>query len=139
MLIKRPVKVKMIMTPKTRDDFEKNYLGELHQIRLELEQLEFQNKKLLAEAKKKNIDSQEMAIKIEQERKKRLLRLEQLEIRIKEILKIEDGVELNHSNIDSYVDVQVGDHWERVVESTEIVLKDGIIVEIREKHTGNML
>jgi len=133
MLIKRNVKVKMIMTAKTRNDLEKEFLGEIQQIRMELEQLEFQSKKLIAEAKRKNLDSKQMQIKIKNEQDKRLARLEQMEIRVKEILKVPDGAELGYSNVDSFVEVRIGDKWDSLVESTEIILKDGIVIEIREQ------
>ncbi len=133
MLVKRSTKVKMIMTPDTRRALDADYLGELKQIRLELEQLEFQFKKLVADAKKKNLDAQQIGYKIEQERKKRLMRLEQLEVRIKEMLRIEDGVELYHSTVDTFVDIKVGDCWSKMVEQPEIVLQDGIVVEIRDE------
>jgi hypothetical protein len=133
MLIKRNVKVKIIMTTKTRNDFEKEFLGEIQQIRMELEQLEFQSKKLIVEAKRKNLDSKQMHIKIKHEQDKRLARLEQMEIRVKEILKVPDGAELGYSTVDSFVEVKIGDRWDSLVESTEIILKDGIVVEIREQ------
>ncbi|OEH85790.1 hypothetical protein BHU72_03130 [Desulfuribacillus stibiiarsenatis] len=131
MLVKRSVRVKMIMTDETRKEIEEKYLGELHQIRIELEQLEFQNKKLVAEARRKSIDAKDIIYKFDQEKKKRALRLEQLEIKIKEILKIENGVELAYSTVDSYVTVEIGSKWETLIESPEIILKDGIVVEIR--------
>ena len=121
------------MTPNTRQQIEKDYMSELKQIRLELEQLEFQCKKLLADAKRKNLDTQQIAHKINQERKKRRERLEQLEIKIKEILKVPDGTELLYGNAESYVTVEIGDRWESKIESPEIILKDGIIVEIRNQ------
>ncbi len=133
MIVKRSVKVKMLMTPKTRQEIEHDYMNELNQIRLELEQLEFQCKKLLVDAKKKNLDTQQIAHKINQERKKRYERLERLEIKIKEMLKVPDGTELLYSTVDSYVTVEVGDRWASKIESPEIILKDGIIVEIRNE------
>ncbi|OEF98571.1 YlqD family protein [Desulfuribacillus alkaliarsenatis] len=131
MLIKRPVKVKMVMTPQLRKQLEAEYLGELQQIRLELEQLEFQNKKLVLEAKRKKLDAEQVNLKFKKEKQTRLSRLERLEIRIKEYLKLPDDVEIIHSTVDSYVNVKVGDKWDTLVEGVEIVLKDGIVVEIR--------
>jgi len=127
----RPVLVKVKVT----ENYKKVAVGELQEaiqrIDVDLQRLAFQEKSLTADSERKA--HQEMA-----SLKERLLlerqRLEdnryQLVTRLKEIDALALGTEVVYGKMESPVEVKVGDFWGPLL-STEIILTDGIITEIR--------
>ncbi|SHF31902.1 YlqD protein [Desulforamulus putei DSM 12395] len=128
--ITRPVMVKVRVT----DNYKKSLAMELRQtvakLELELQQIEYQTRKL-QEIAKKNPGAAEAALaQWEQEKQKRLdTRLKLLD-KIKEVGKLENGSEVLQGKVESFVQVQVGDDWNRLM-SAEIILVDGKVAEIR--------
>ncbi|MEW6696201.1 MAG: YlqD family protein [Bacillota bacterium] len=128
--ITRPVLVKVRVT----DNYKKNLAMELRQtaarLELELQQIELQARKL-QELSKKNPGGVEAALaQLEQEKQRRLdTRLKLLD-KIKEVGKLENGSEVLQGKVESFVQVQVGDDWNRLM-NAEIVIQDGKVVEIR--------
>lgn len=128
--ITRPVLVKVRVT----DQYKKQLAMELQQtvarLELELQQLEFQSKKILEVAKKNPAGAEVAVTQIDQEKQKRLDTRCQLLGRIKELGKLVNGSEMLQGKVESFVQVQVGDDWNQIM-NAEIVLEDGKVVEIR--------
>ena len=133
--ITRPVMVKVRIT----DSYKKNLALELQQgaakMELELQQLELQSLRL-QELAKKNPSSVEKALtQLEQEKQKRLdTRLKLLD-KIKEVANLANGSEVLHGQVESLVEVQLGDDWQKLM-NAEIVIEDGKIAEIRTLQPG---
>lgn len=128
--ITRPVLVKVRVT----EQYKKQLAMELQQsaarLERELQQLEFQSKKIL-ELAKKNPEGAEVALaKLEQEKHSRLDTRFKLLDKIKEVGKLINGTEVLQGKVESLVSVQVGDNWHELMQA-EIVLEDGQVVEIR--------
>ncbi len=130
--IRQPVTVKMILTEETKQ----NWLAELRRLInstiAELEELEFRSKQLLRDAEKQG----DAAVKateeqIEMERMQRVQRREQLIAQLSQIQQMDLNAEVPNGTVETTVDVQVGDSWEAVLLGGEIVVKDGVVVEIR--------
>ncbi len=130
--IRQPVTVKMILTEETKQ----NWLAELRRLInstiAELEELEFRSKQLLRDAEKQG----DAAVKateeqIEMERMQRVQRREQLIAQLSQIQQMDLNAEVPNGQVETTVDVQVGDSWEAVLLGGEIVVKDGVVVEIR--------
>ncbi|MEG6521610.1 YlqD family protein [Desulfotomaculum sp. 1211_IL3151] len=128
--ITRPVMVKVRIT----DQYKRTLVLELQQtvvkLELELQQLELQSRKL-NEIAKKNPGAVEIPLtQLEQERQKRKdTRLKLLD-KIKEVGKLENGMEVLQGKVESFVQVRVGDDWNQLM-NAEIVLQDGKVAEIR--------
>jgi len=43
------------------------------------------------------------------------------------------GSELQDQEIQALIDIKVGDNWEEITKGKTIVIKDGTIIEIRER------
>jgi len=130
--IRQPVTVKMILTEETKQ----NWLAELRRLIngtiAELEELEFRSKQLLREAEKQG----DAAVKateeqIEVERMQRVQRREQLIAQLSQIQQMDLNAEVPNGTVETTVDVQIGDSWDAVLLGGEIVVKDGVVVEIR--------
>ncbi|GAB6157672.1 YlqD family protein [Desulfotomaculum varum] len=128
--VTRPVLVKIRVT----DNYKKSLALELRHrvaaLESELQQIDYQIRKL-QEIIKKNPGAAEAALaQWEQEKQSRLDTKLKLLDKIKEVGKLANGSEVLQGKVESFVQVQVGDDWHRLMQA-EIILEDGRVVEIR--------
>jgi hypothetical protein len=133
MMLKRKVVVKAILTKSFRMKLENEYKDIIQKMELELEQLQFQSKKLLQEALKKGPKAEEIVsdrlLKEEKKRREKLLQSREL---LTQLSTIPDGSELEYAELEGDVEVKIGDDWDKLFQKVEIVVQDGLVVEIRE-------
>lgn len=127
-----PVQVKIILT----EDTKAQITGEINQaiqgIQRELDQIDFQSRKALQDAEKNGPQAlNAVQARINQEVGMRMERREQMMQQLVQIQQSPIGSEIPGGQIDTNVEVRVGDVWEDVIHGTEIVLRDGMVVEIR--------
>lgn len=131
--IRQPVAVKFILTEETKQ----NWLAELRRLInatiAELEELEFRGKQWVRDAEKQGEGAVEAANqRIEMERAQRVERREQLIAQLSQIQQLDLDSEVPNGTVETTVDVKVGDPWDKVLQGSEIIVKDGVIVEIRQ-------
>lgn len=125
----RPITVKVIVTEELKEKLANDLRLALQRTEAELQQIDAQAKRLLADADK--LDSTRVASlknQLEAEKVKRLDTRKELFEKLKVIAALELGREQVHSTVESIIEVNVGDPWHP---ATEIVLKNDRIVEIR--------
>ncbi|WP_202079874.1 YlqD family protein [Caldalkalibacillus salinus] len=132
MKIIRPVQVKVVLTQQSKQELQEEYQNQLNQLKLEMEQLRFQGKKILHESKKNPDYIRQMQEKLKQEEQKKQENIEKVEFQLEQLSMVSIGTEILHSTVDSEVEVKVGDVWEDLMKGAEIIIKDGIVHEIRE-------
>jgi len=111
-------------------DIEKS----IDKIKLELEQLQFQHKKLISEAQKRGNEAVRIVHdRIGLEHQKRKEKLEILMLQLEQIERLQEGDEILHDTVEAEVDVKIGDSWDYINASREIIIKDGVIIAIREE------
>lgn len=134
--IRRPVTVKAIVTASLKDSLVQELQQAVVQMELELQQLEFQSKKLLSDfAKQGSEQLTSLKQRLESERQKRMQAKQELLQKIQVVEALELGDEVVHSTVEADWTVQVGQSWAEI-QGTEIVLKDNIVVEIRQAKEG---
>lgn len=135
--VKIPVAVKLVLTEPTKKAITGEINQAIQQIQHELEQIEFQARKALQDAEQQGPEVvQGLQARINQERGMRMERREQLMQQLVQIQQSPINSEIPGGQVESSVDVRVGDVWEEKVQGVEIVLKDGVVVEIRR--TGEL-
>lgn len=127
----RPVLVKVKVT----DNYKKSVTAELgeaiHRLEVELQRLDYQEKLLVAELDKKNPQGIPAARRhLEQERQRLTEDRHKLLERLKEVADLELGAEVFYGRMESPVEIKTGDLWRQVL-GVEIILQDGVIIEIR--------
>ncbi|MCX7568467.1 YlqD family protein [Tumebacillus sp. DT12] len=127
------IPVKLILTETTKQQITSEINGAIQQVQNELEQIEFQGRAALNDAEQNGNQAAVQAItgRMNQERGVRMERREQMMQQLVQIQQTPLGSEVPGGQIETVVEVNVGDVWEDVVAGTEIVLKDGIVAEIR--------
>ncbi|RXT15089.1 YlqD family protein [Ammoniphilus sp. CFH 90114] len=132
MKLKRPVLLKMILTPDLRKNLQEEYNGYIRKFEVELEQLHFQSKKWILEAQKKGPEAQKIVQeRLKKEEKARLDKVKQYKEMLHQLSLLPDESEILHSQLDGEVEVSVGDHWDKLIGKCEIIVRDGIVIEIR--------
>ena len=128
-----PVPIKLILTEQTKQGIIGEINGAIQQVQNELDQIDFQSRKALQDAEKAGNQQAVAAIqgRVQQEVGMRMERREQMMQQLVQIQQSEIGAEIPGGQIDTSVEIRVGDVWEEVVQGTEIVLRDGVVVEIR--------
>lgn len=131
--LKRIVMVKAIVT----EAFKKNLIGELERaisnIDAQLGQVEMQGKNYLEDLKKKGLMQKAAAFKhqYDEEKARQSAAKADLMMKIEEAKRLQIGTEFVQGPLEGPVDVSVGDNLYKKVGGAEIIVKDGIIQEIR--------
>lgn len=120
--------VKQVLTEKSKlvllEGYEKNKL----QLTKEREQLQFEFKKL---ERTKKFQPNNIKVHFEREIEKRQEKIKLLDFQIEQLHILPLGSELKEKEVKAIVDIEVGDCWEAMQSEKVIIIKDGIVDEIR--------
>ncbi|MDD4238664.1 MAG: YlqD family protein [Desulfotomaculaceae bacterium] len=132
----RPVLVKVKVTEAYKRSAAAQVQEALQRIELELQHLDFQERRLGPELEKKNPQGLAVALqRLEQERSRRKEKRQQLLDQLKGIGQLAEGTEVLFSKMESPVELKPGDEWSKVL-GVEIIIQDGIVAEIRQGGAG---
>lgn len=135
--LKRPVAIKAIVTEKFKSEASREIQQALQNFDLALQQLEFQGKRAMTDLDKnpdvpnKEQARQNLQMQIEQQRAQINAQKAELLQRLNMIAQLDINSEFMQATVDNYVDVTVGDNLYEKMSNTEVIVKDGIVVEIR--------
>jgi len=132
--LKRPVAIKAIVTETFKSNASNEIQQALQQLDLGLQQLEFQGKRAVADLEKKPPMAGEMEnlrAGIEQERQRIMAQKNDFLQRLNMIAQLELNSEFLQATVENYVQVNVGDNLYEKLSNTEVILKDGVVVEVR--------
>ncbi len=127
--VTRPVIVKVLVTAAYKKALAAEMHGKLAELEGRIEQFGLYYKKI-SESEKNN-PKQSGLQQIEVEIQKLMEKKGQLAERLREVGQLAEGQEVVHGRVESFVDINIGDRWADVMFS-EVILKDGIVVEIRQ-------
>lgn len=132
----RPVLVKVKVTESYKRAAAAEIQEALRRVELELQHLDFQERRLGPELEKKNPQGFAVARqRLEQERSRRKENRQQLLDQLREIGQLAQGTEVLFSKMESPVELRLGDDWSKVL-GVEIIVQDGTVIEIRQGRTG---
>ncbi|MFO1445883.1 YlqD family protein [Bacillus sp. Bva_UNVM-123] len=128
MKILQTVVVKQVLTEHSKQELLSTYISRKQQLEKECGELHFEMKKLEKTKKFQPVSLRkhfEKEIQIRQEKTKLLdFQIEQLHI-------LPLGSELKEKEVKAIIDVKQGDRWEDIQSGKTIIIKDGIVEEIR--------
>lgn len=131
MTLKCPVTIKAKVTEELKKKLSEEIQQNIKQADLELQQIEFHAKRVMAEQAK--TDAQGLVglrHEIEGEKQKRLEFKNHLLEKLKETSKLEIGSEIIQGTLERIIEVKVGDEIPEIM-SAEILLEDGKIMAFR--------
>jgi len=132
MLIKRKVAVKVIVT----DGFKQEVLARLRQALKKVEQsqqqLEYDGRKYLSELEGKDpAQAEAFRRKLDRQKRKQEEIRARLAAELADAEQLELGTEYPQGTLEGLAEINVGDNLSEKLQAAELVLKDGLVVEIR--------
>ncbi|ALC91003.1 hypothetical protein AM500_15320 [Bacillus sp. FJAT-18017] len=128
MKILQTISVKQVLTETSRDKLRDQYLQNKLLLEKETGQLQFEQKKLEKTGK---YQVSEVKSKFDKEIRQRAERIQELEFQLAQLDMLPLGSELKEKEVQAIIEVQPGDAWDNGNLKHEIIIRDGIIVEIR--------
>jgi len=131
--LKRVVMVKAIVTDNFKDNLVKELERAVKNIEAQESQIEMQGKGYLEDLKKKGLMQKAAAFKhqLEDERARQSAARSDLLLKIEEAKRLTLGSEFVQGPLEGPVSVSIGDNLYKKVGGAEIIVKDGLIQEIR--------
>ncbi|PKM82625.1 MAG: hypothetical protein CVU89_03755 [Firmicutes bacterium HGW-Firmicutes-14] len=129
--IKRPVLVKVKVTEDFKNKMAREIRDTMQKLDSELQQLDFQVKRIINELERKNPAGIPAAKQhIENEKQKRLQARGKLTEQLKNIGQVAIGSEIVQGTLESIAEINVGDDWEEIM-GMEVLVCDNKIIDIR--------
>ncbi|MFD1705858.1 YlqD family protein [Siminovitchia sediminis] len=130
MKIIQTVTVKQVLTEKSREELSAKYRKTKQQLQKECDQLLFEMKKL---ERTKKYSAAALKAQFDKEIELRKEKMKLVDFQMEQLEMLPYGSELKDQDIQALVDIKVGDSWEEIMSGKTIIVKDGIIEEIRER------
>ncbi len=128
MQIIQTIVVKQILTENSKELLLGHYLSKKLQLQKECDQLQFEMKR---QEKTKAYSTGSLKTRYEKEIQMRREKVKLLEFQIEQLHILPLGSELKEREVQALVEIDVGDKWDESLVQKAIIIKDGIIVEIR--------
>ncbi|GHH96535.1 YlqD family protein [Neobacillus kokaensis] len=122
------VVVKQILTETSKQQLFDQYQSRKLQLQKECDQLQFELKRL---ERTKNFSPTTLKKHFEKEIQMRKEKIKLLEFQIEQLHILPLGSELKEKEVQALIEVKVGDVWNEEAGQPTIVIKDGIIEDIR--------
>jgi hypothetical protein len=132
--IKRPVAIKVVMT----SDFRKQLIAEaqetIRQINDNLKHMETESQKQISALEITNPQQASLLMQQLDSEKEKLMRVKsELDWRIREVEGIQEGAEVPFRMFEGSVNINLGDNFLEKMSQAEVVIKDWLVIEIRQK------
>ncbi|MFJ5622139.1 YlqD family protein [Peribacillus loiseleuriae] len=128
MKIIKSVMVNQVLTETSKNQLLEKYKSKRLQLQKESEQLRFELKKL---EKTRNFQPASLRTHFEKEVNQRQDKIKLIEFQIEQLEILPIGSELKEREIQGIVSVEIGDNWDEIIHTKTIVIKDGVVSEIR--------
>ena len=139
LMLKRAVNVKAIVTTLWKDDIQQQLQAQINQIDRQLQQLEMQGQRAIAEIQKQSLQPpgpqtlqqiDDIQLQVNQKKSELLDQKNQSLQNLQQVQLLDLDQEVTQFQLESYFSVQPGDNLASKMQ-VEIVLRDGVIEEIR--------
>ncbi len=133
-VIKRSVILRSIVTEQLKEQLKEELQSNIDEIDQQIQQIDFRTQPYITELQRSNIQ-QAMAVRqqVNQEKEKQRSIREALLERMKQVEELELGEEVVRGALESQVEVEEGDNLAEILGGREIVTKDDVVVEIRQR------
>jgi len=123
------VTVKQVLTEESREKLSAKYSESKQQLQKECDQLLFEMKKL---ERTRKFSAAAIKAQFGKEIDLRKEKMKLIDFQTEQLQLLPYGSELKDQDVQALVDVQVGDNWNDITSGKTIIVKDGMIAEIRE-------
>ncbi|MCS0787242.1 YlqD family protein [Cytobacillus pseudoceanisediminis] len=128
MNIIQSVTVKQVLTENSKKELLEGYMAKKKQLQKESDQLRFELKK---QEKTKKLHPASLKKHFEKEIQIRQEKVQLLDFQIEQLHMLPLGSELKEKEVQAIIEVQKGTSWEDIEKGKTIIIRDGIVDEIR--------
>lgn len=138
-IVKRNVILRSIVTDKLKQELDEELQHGIDEIDQRIQQIDFRTQPYITDLQRTNIQ-QAMAIRkqVEAEKTKQQQLREQLRQRKEQIQALQNGDEVIRGSLESQVEIEEGDNLTEVLAGVEIITKDDVVVEIRQRQIADL-
>ena len=131
--VKRSIGVRVIVSEEFKAELKSELQEAATETQRRIEQMEMHSRRLLAELQRSDLSQAMQARKqIEAERQRHDALKQDIQRQLQEVDKLEVGSEYPRGTVEGVVELNQGDDLVQKLSGSQIVIKDGVIVELRE-------
>ncbi|MFW6358286.1 MAG: YlqD family protein [Chroococcales cyanobacterium] len=139
LLLKRPITVKVIVTPRWKEEVQQQLQNEINKTDAQMQQLDMQGQRAIAEIQKQSVQPpgpqvqqqiESVQSQVNQKKSELLERKNQFLKQLQQIQQLELDQEVAQGQMESFFRLEPGDNLVRKLQ-VEIVVRDGVVEEIR--------
>ncbi|MBC1190494.1 MULTISPECIES: YlqD family protein [Microcystis] len=139
LLLKRPVTIKVIVTPRWKEEAQQQLQAQMAQIDAQIQQLETQGQRAIAEIQRQSLiplppaaaqQIDNIQIQVNQQKSEFLEQKNQYLQQLQQVQLLELNQEVAQAQLESFFRVEKGDNLVAKM-NVELVLRDGIVEDIR--------
>ncbi|MBY0120719.1 YlqD family protein [Bacillus sp. S/N-304-OC-R1] len=128
MKILQSVVVKQVLTENSKSVLLKKYQNQKQQLQKECDQLRFELKR---QEKTNTFQTVNLKKQFEKELQGRKEKIKLIDFQMEQLHILPLGSELKEKEVTAIIDVEVGDRWEDIQNGRTIIIRDGIVDDIR--------
>jgi hypothetical protein len=122
--------VKQVLTEKSKERIRQTYHSRRQQLQKECDQLKFELKRL---EKAKKFPPETLKNHFEKEIRSHMEKIKLLDFQIEQLHILPLGSEIKETELQGLAEINEGDQWDEFLSGKTIIVKDGIVAEIRER------
>jgi seryl-tRNA synthetase len=139
LLLKRAVNVKVVVTPRWKEEVQQQLQNQINQLDGQLQQLEAQGQRMASEVQRQSAQANDPAVmqqigsiqvQINQKKSELLEKKNQILQQLQQVQLLELNQEVGQGQIEGFFRVETGDNLIRKMQ-VEVLLRDGVVEEIR--------
>lgn len=139
LLLKRVINVKTVVTQRWKDETQQAMQGQINEVDSQLQQLEMQGQQAIASVKQQSLQPpgpqvmqqiESIQVQVNEQKSQLLEQKNGVLQQLQQVQFLELNQEVGITQLDSTFAVQVGDNLIEKM-NTEVLLRDGIVMEIR--------
>jgi hypothetical protein len=131
--VKRSIGVRVIVSEEFKTELKSELQEAATETQRRIDQMEMHSRRLLAELQRSDLSQAMQARKqIEAERQRHDALKQDIQRQLQEVDKLEIGSEYPRGTVEGVVELNQGDDLVQKLSGSQIVIKDGVIVELRE-------
>ncbi|MEN6302125.1 MAG: YlqD family protein [Armatimonadia bacterium] len=139
-LVKRTVVLRAIVTDQLKEQVAAELQAAADEVEQRVQQLDFSTKAYITDLQRADLQrAMQVRKQVEAEKQKQTELRDALMERKAEVAELENGKEVVRGTLESFVEINEGDDLAVLMGGTEIVSKDDIVVEIRQRRPEEIL
>jgi hypothetical protein len=139
LVLKRPINIKAIVTPRWKDEVQQQLQAQINQIDGQLQQLDIQGQRAIAEIQKQSLQPpgpqtlqqiDNIQLQVNEKKSELLDQKNQSLQNLQQVQLLDLGQEVTQFQVEGFFSVGVGDNLISKMQ-VEILMRDGVVEEIR--------